>query len=102
AIKFSHKTGTIELNSVMTGEYRNFIITDKGIGMDTNKILLINDAVNHSVKSSKGTGQEKGNGLGLLLCKSFVTMMNGRLEVSSQLQQGTSFTVQLPKHTATS
>jgi signal transduction histidine kinase len=102
AIKFSHKTGTIELNSVMTGEYRNFIITDKGIGMDANKILLINDTVNHSVKSSKGTGQEKGNGLGLLLCKSFVTMMNGRLEVSSQLQHGTSFTVQLPKHTATS
>lgn len=98
AIKFSHKKGAIELHSVANGEHRNFIVTDHGIGMDANKVLLINDAVNHSVKSSRGTVQEKGNGLGLVLCKSFVTMMNGQLVVSSTIGEGTSFTVQLPIH----
>lgn len=101
AVKFSHKGGTIELKSTVTGEQRNFIITDQGIGMDTSKVQLINDSVTSSVKSSRGTGQEKGNGLGLVLCKSFVTMMGGHLNVSSKLEEGTVFTVLLPTKSST-
>lgn len=96
AIKFSHRNGIIKIEAITTDRFGKFIITDDGIGMDADKVALINDTVSHSVKSSKGTGQEKGNGLGLLLCKSFVKMMNGRLEVNSKIQEGTSFTVQLP------
>ena len=96
AIKFSHRNGIIKIDAIKNDKYSKFIITDNGIGMDADKVALINDTVSRSVKSSKGTGQEKGNGLGLLLCKSFVSMMNGRLEVSSKIQEGTSFTVQLP------
>jgi signal transduction histidine kinase len=96
AIKFSHRNGTISLQSVNDNKYGGFVVTDKGIGMDEHKVTLVNDAVGRSVKSSHGTGQEKGNGLGLLLCKSFITMMNGRMKVTSKIQEGTSFTVYLP------
>jgi len=96
AIKFSHRNGVIKLDGVTADSYSKFVITDMGIGMDADKVALINDTASRSVKSSKGTGQEKGNGLGLLLCKSFVAMMNGRLEVKSKIQEGTIFTIQLP------
>jgi len=96
AIKFSHRNGTIHIDSVMADKTVKFIITDHGIGIEADKVALINDAVSRSVKSSNGTSQEKGNGLGLILCKSFVTMMNGKMEVSSRIKEGTVFTVQLP------
>ncbi len=96
AIKFSHRKGSIRLESMITGTHIKLVIADEGMGMGAEKVALINDAASRSVKSSKGTGQEKGNGLGLILCKSFVAMMNGRMEVKSKIDEGTVFTVWLP------
>lgn len=96
AIKFSHKQGKIALTSVGDEKYSTLSVVDFGIGMEDQKVVLINSAGPHSVKSSRGTGQEKGNGLGLILCKSFVTMMNGEMKAESKLQKGTVFTIQLP------
>jgi two-component system NtrC family sensor kinase len=39
---------------------------------------------------------ERGNGLGLAICRDIVTAMGGRIEVTSQLNQGTTFTLHLP------
>jgi hypothetical protein len=44
----------------------------------------------------KGTSNEKGTGLGLLLCKEFLEMNKGTLTVASKENQGTVFTVTLP------
>lgn len=96
AIKFSHKQGKITLTSVGDEKYSTLSVVDFGIGMEDQKVVLINSAGSHSVKSSRGTGQEKGNGLGLILCKSFVTMMNGEMKAESELNKGTVFTIQLP------
>lgn len=71
-------------------------IKDEGVGMDAEKVASINHENGQFVKVSNGTGQEKGNGLGLILCKSFVQMMNGLMTVSSKVNGGTTFTVKLP------
>jgi signal transduction histidine kinase len=42
------------------------------------------------------TTKAKGIGLGLVVCKNLVTANNGRIEVESALEQGTTFAVLLP------
>jgi signal transduction histidine kinase len=46
--------------------------------------------------SRKGTMNESGTGLGLILCKEFIERNNGLIEVSSMLNEGTEFTISLP------
>ena len=50
--------------------------------------------------SKTGTEQEKGTGLGLLLCKEFITLNGGAIHIKSQLGEGTevSFTLPLAEH----
>jgi signal transduction histidine kinase len=96
AIKFSHRKGVIRIEAIPAGKFMQYSISDQGIGMDAKKVALINAYASHSVRSSYGTGQEKGNGLGLILCKSFISMMQGRMKVKSEVQEGTVFTVELP------
>ena len=47
-------------------------------------------------KSIKGTDGEKGTGLGLLLCRQFVEKNNGRIEINSKPNEGTTFTIMIP------
>jgi signal transduction histidine kinase/Tfp pilus assembly protein PilF len=96
AIKFSHKNGRIQLASFQEMNNQFLTIRDEGIGMDAEKVSAINYANGMFVKISAGTGQEKGNGLGLILCKSFIQMMNGRMTVTSSVNNGATFTVMLP------
>jgi two-component system sensor histidine kinase/response regulator len=43
-----------------------------------------------------GTDQEKGTGLGLLLCKDFIKRNGGEFSISSKLKEGTRVTFSLP------
>lgn len=96
AIKFSHKSGTIYIASERGTGNQLLKIRDEGIGMSADKVASINHDHGKTVKSSKGTGEEKGNGLGLVLCKSFVQMMNGQIKVRSEVNNGSTFTIKLP------
>ncbi|TAG54454.1 MAG: ATP-binding protein, partial [Cytophagales bacterium] len=63
-------------------------VTDSGVGMkpeDCSKLF----GENHFTKS--GTQNEKGTGLGLLLCKEYIEANGGTIEVSSELNKGTTF-----------
>lgn len=96
AIKFSYKKGVIRIEAMAVGKCVRYSISDQGIGMDDNKVKLINATTSYSVRSSQGTSEEKGNGLGLILCKSFISIMKGSMKVSSKMKEGSTFAVELP------
>lgn len=88
AIKFTKPGGeiTIECRQLQTNCL--FIIKDTGIGMSKSKLAEIFSLRAHS---TYGTENEKGVGLGLLLCKEFSAAQNARIWVESTENEGTSF-----------
>jgi len=90
AIKFSYQNGTIRIHTAKDSRGSYLIIQDEGIGIPADKLKYINDPVAKVVIPSLGTSQEKGNGLGVLLCKSFVHLMKGSIHFNSSLGHGTS------------
>ena len=47
--------------------------------------------------STDGTEKEKGTGLGLIICKEFIEYNNGSIYVESKINEGSVFTIKLPK-----
>lgn len=94
AIKFTPKSGKIELSSAVQDHQVEICIKDNGIGMDKlTRDQLFRLDVNHSVL---GTNNEKGTGLGLLLIKEFIQRHNGDIFVESEPGLGSTFKVVLP------
>ena len=70
-------------------------MNDVGIGIPPE---AISDIFNiHRKTTSLGTEQEKGSGLGLLLCKEMVERSRGTIDVQSTTGVGSTFTVSLPE-----
>jgi len=89
AIKFTNKDGKIEINSNFDNDFVIIWVKDSGIGIDeVNKTNLFNIS---KLKSTIGTAEEKGNGLGLLLCKEYIEKHGGKIWVESELGKGTTF-----------
>jgi signal transduction histidine kinase len=94
AIKFSKSGGTITINYEKLDNKIKFCVTDTGIGMTSEEI-------NNIFKPGKrnpriGTNDEKGTGLGLLICQDFCKKLNGAIEVNSTLGVGSTFCLMLP------
>ena len=89
AIKFTPEGGTITLKSSRQNGSVVTSIADTGVGMSQNVIdkLFRLD----SKHSTKGTANEKGTGLGLILCKEFVEKNGGKIWVNSKEGEGTVF-----------
>jgi predicted ATPase/signal transduction histidine kinase/tRNA A-37 threonylcarbamoyl transferase component Bud32 len=108
AIKFTHD-GTITL--MVTRHYPiplpgqnhcdwiHFEIADTGIGMTPQQIKYIFEAFQQVDNST--TRQYGGTGLGLTISEHFCRMMGGKITVTSEIGQGSVFTVQLPSEVAT-
>jgi signal transduction histidine kinase/ligand-binding sensor domain-containing protein len=69
-------------------------IRDEGIGMSKSYIDSVLSQQNFAPK--KGTANEKGTGLGLILCQRFIAENNGIIEIHSVENQGTEFNIYLP------
>lgn len=69
-------------------------VSDNGVGIAPEMLPKLFDI--KVVYSTKGTAQEKGTGLGLLLCKEFVNKHGGKIWVESQLKKGSEFKFTLP------
>jgi two-component system, sensor histidine kinase and response regulator len=94
AIKFTHYGGVINIYAVQNLSDVTITITDNGVGMDPD---IINKLFDFSYKiTTEGTAQEKGTGLGLLLCKDFVEKHGGKIWAESQLGKGSVFKFTLP------
>ena len=92
AIKFTSKGGEVTISAENVDGFSKIIISDEGSGMDSEQL---ENLFSGSLKSRR-TGSEEGFGLGLKLCKEFVDMNQGQIEVESTLGAGTRFVVFLP------
>ncbi len=95
AIKFTNARGNIIISSRNTGNGSVEIkVADNGIGISEDKI---NDLFKlKEDKSSLGTKNEKGLGLGLNLVHEFVMLNHGTIRVESRLHEGTTFILDFP------
>lgn len=92
AIKFTPPGGQITISSEVHGKECWIKIQDTGIGIDKVDFGHIFSLNSHS---TYGTNQEKGVGLGLVLCKEFIELQEGRIWVESTLNVGTTFFISL-------
>lgn len=94
AIKFTANGGWIDINAKENGNYVEISVNDSGIGIkgdDIDKIFLLDGSF-----TTKGTANESGTGLGLLLCKEFVEKNNGKIWAESKKGKGSTFFFTLP------
>ncbi|NOU17885.1 MAG: tetratricopeptide repeat-containing sensor histidine kinase [Bacteroidales bacterium] len=98
AIKFTNSNGKVEIRAVETINEIEVSIADTGVGIDVDdleKLFQLNSSI-----SNKGTANEEGTGLGLLLCKEFIERNGGRIWANSNKGKGSTFYFTLPKETA--
>ncbi|MGE5497782.1 MAG: ATP-binding protein, partial [Syntrophothermus sp.] len=94
AIKFTGQSGTVHLIAERENDTVRVTVRDTGRGMDSFQLSKLFSLSEN--RTSPGTEQEKGTGLGLLICKEFVEKNGGRLMVESQPGLGSSFIFTLP------
>ncbi len=94
AIKFSNPGGEIMVSSEISSDRKEcrICVTDTGIGIPLN---MQAEVFSLKASSTYGTKKEKGVGLGLLLCKEFTQMQNGRIWFTSVPGEGTTFYISL-------
>jgi signal transduction histidine kinase len=101
AIKFSGFNAPIKIAANKNDSHCHIVVRDSGIGMTEEEIYTVIGSKEYFSKT--GTEQEKGTGLGLLLCKEFITLNGGAINIKSKLGEGTevSFTLMLAEHQPT-
>jgi len=96
AIKFSANGSKVRILAETEGRFQKITVIDHGVGISEAtipKLFKIEEKV-----STPGTQNEKGTGLGLLLCKEFVEKMEGKIWVESNPGQGSRFYFTIPTH----
>lgn len=94
AIKFTTQGKVVKITAVRNHHFAEIKIMDEGIGMS--QAYLEKLLSEEQLPLKKGTSNEKGTGLGLILCKKFIQLNKGQLEVHSVEDKGTEFIVKLP------
>lgn len=99
SIKYTPDNGTITftIEKLPQGKprYNNlrFIISDNGFGMSEEFLKTIFEPFSREISSS--TNKIQGTGLGMAITKNLVTLMGGIISVSSKINEGSTFTVEL-------
>lgn len=93
AIKFSFEGGEIKVLVKPSAHSMLIQVQDQGVGMDEVTLRML-QAPELAVSSS-GTGDEKGTGLGLALCREYLQKAGGQLTIESALGKGSTFNIRL-------
>ena len=99
AVKFTPSGGSITLDIKQIpqkngGVRMNFTVSDTGIGMSEEflkRLYLPFEQADGTISQKYG-----GTGLGMSITKNLVSLMDGTIQVKSEIGKGTSFTVELP------
>jgi len=96
AIKFTPKQGFVKVSAEVRDDYVHILVSDSGVGIKAEtigKLFKIETSF-----TTRGTENEKGTGLGLLLCKEFIEKHGGKIWVESEEGQGSTFSFSLPSN----
>ena len=95
AIKFTKPEGRIFLSASELNNLVEITVLDNGVGINEENLYgLFRIDVN---QSTRGTANEAGTGLGLILCKEFIELHQGDISVKSEKGKGAAFSFTLPK-----
>jgi two-component system, sensor histidine kinase and response regulator len=94
AIKFTPAGGHIYLTMIEGSDFVEISVRDTGVGIRPEELEKIQQ---NKYYTTKGTASESGTGLGLLLCKEFLSRNGGQMHIKSELSRGSIFSFTIPK-----
>ncbi len=98
AIKYTAHNGKIIISTSINNNTVKVCISDNGVGIskeNLKKLFKIDKPI-----STPGVQNEKGTGLGLIICKEFIGQNSGKLYVENNQDKGTTFSFDLPAYKA--
>lgn len=95
ATKYTTANGEISISAIENEQFIEITVQDTGIGLSQKHVNKLFES--EGLTSLVGTANEKGTGMGLLLCKEFVEIGGGKIWVESSLGNGSEFKFLLPK-----
>ena len=95
AIKFTNDGGQVVIGAEDRENEWLITVEDNGVGMNDVVLKMLFDKT--APYTTRGTANEKGTGLGLILCKEFVEKNGGRIFVESLEGKGSKFSFTVPK-----
>jgi two-component system, sensor histidine kinase and response regulator len=93
AIKFTPKEGEIQVGAIVKENMVEVYVKDSGIGISKENIGKL---FGGNYYTTNGTANESGTGLGLMLCKEFLTKNGGDIRVESEEGKGSKFIFNIP------
>lgn len=94
AIKFTSRKGEIQITAQTAETYVELCVEDNGIGISKERLQRFYSG--ESFNSTRGTENEKGTGIGLILCKDFVELNKGTFRIESEPGAGSKFFFTVP------
>jgi signal transduction histidine kinase len=94
ALKFTQKGGKVSIKAKMNADDTTISIHDNGVGIS--KEIKEKLFSNSEIQTTKGTENETGTGLGLIICDAFVKRHGGTITVKSIEDLGTEFLITIP------
>ncbi|WP_430816508.1 sensor histidine kinase [Carboxylicivirga sp. RSCT41] len=94
AIKFTYPKGTIEVHCTNEADKLRLDIRDSGMGISQESMASLFNVDNN--QTSLGTNNERGTGIGLILCKEFIHKHSGSIWAESEPGKGSTFSFLLP------
>jgi signal transduction histidine kinase len=92
SVKFTNSDGIVKITvEKLTNNKFEIKVMDNGIGMTEEELSYL--FKKEKVSSKRGTNNEKGIGLGLLICKEFLEIHNSKINVKSEVNKGSEFKI---------
>ncbi len=95
ALNFTAAGGSVSFQAELGEIEYTFTIKDSGCGIAAEELPMVKE------KFYKGKSSRSQNGIGLSICEEIVSLMKGRLEISSEVNVGTTVVITLPREART-
>ena len=94
AIKFTPENGRVSIGANELSSFVEIYVQDTGTGISSEALEKIYE---NDFYTTRGTASESGTGLGLMLCKEFLSRNGGQMHIESEVGKGSIFSFTLPR-----